>query len=69
MILQKELSLTDSTTIMTHLDYVSFLLLLVATGSLLYHYGKSIKKSKLILILALPLLELHLFFSRYTEYL
>ena len=30
-----------------YLDYVSFLLLLVATGSLLYHYGKSIKKSKL----------------------
>ena len=28
-----------------YLDYVSFLLLLVATGSLLYHYGKSIKKS------------------------
>ena len=40
-----------------YLDYVSFLLLLVATGSLLYHYGKSIKKSKLILILALPLLS------------
>ena len=29
----------------------------MATGSLLYHYGKSIKKSKLILILALPLLS------------
>jgi hypothetical protein len=40
-----------------YLDYLSFLLLLVATGSLLYHYGKSINKSKLILIMALPLLS------------
>ena len=39
-----------------YLDYSSFLLTLVASAFLLYHYSKKTKKPKMIIIIALPIL-------------
>lgn len=39
----------------SYVDYASFLLTLIASALLLYHYSKKIKKPKIILIIALPI--------------
>src|SRR4029079_9815512 len=39
-----------------YIDYASFLLTIVASALLLYHYSKKTKKPKMIIIIALPVL-------------
>lgn len=39
----------------SYVDYVSFLLTLIASALLLYHYSKKTKRPKIILIIALPI--------------
>ena len=39
----------------SYVDYASFLLTLIASALLLYHYSKKTKKPKIILIIALPI--------------
>ena len=39
----------------SYIDYASFLLTLIASALLLYHYSKKTKKPKIILIIALPI--------------
>jgi hypothetical protein len=40
-----------------YVDYASFLLTLIASALLLYHYSKKTKRPKIILIIALPILS------------
>jgi len=41
----------------SYVDYASFLLTLIASALLLYHYSKKTKRPKIILIIALPILS------------